>query len=299
MNSLLASIKLELLAARRARTVQLLLFVFLGMVVASSIIGFLTNQNVTRVYTEISAEGLTNAPNPFEHVSPLFYARNAIIYVTLIGALLAIVLGAQATLRDRKAGTSGLVLSRPEPGRIRLCGQFAGVAILLAIVLAVSVAVTWAIIGAIVGAPLGPDPTMRLIGFGAVSWLLLLSFVLLGMLGGLRSRREATALLVPFVVWSIVAFVIPQIGTAARPVSLLNPVPATATPGAGFELAEAITAPFSVTEQFKLIAGQLLEDATVTGSAGLALLVLLVTFAVLLVVVLATPRAALLRGLHA
>lgn len=88
----------------------MLLLVFLGMVVISSVIE-VTNQTVTNVYREISAEGLTTAPHPFDRISPLFYARNSTIYVTLIGALLAIVLGAQATLRDRKADTMGIVVS--------------------------------------------------------------------------------------------------------------------------------------------------------------------------------------------
>lgn len=297
MTAFRASVGLELLAARRTRTAHLLLVVFLGMVIASSVIGFITNQTVTSVYDEIAAEGLTTAPNPFTGVSPLFYARNAVIYVVLIGALLAIVLGAQATLRDRKAGTSGLVLTRPTAKAPRLLGQFAGLAIVLAVVLTVAVAITWAIISAIDGAPLNIDLTSRLLGFGALSWLLLLTFALLGMLGGLRSRREATALLVPFVVWSVVAFVIPQVGTAARPVSLLNPVPAVAAQGGGFELVAAITGPLSVTEQFKRVSGQLLQDATVGGDAALGLLVMIATFAIMLAIVLATPRAALLRGL--
>lgn len=114
-------------------------------------------------------------------------------------------------------------------------------------------------------APLGIDNTARLIGFWTLSWVLLLTFVLLGMLAGLRSRREATAFLVPFVVWSVVAFVVPQIGTAARPVSLLNSVPAVATPGAGFDMAAMITRPLSVTEQFKQVAGQFLLDTSVSG----------------------------------
>lgn len=224
--------------------------------------------------------------------------RNAIIYVTLIGALLAIVMGAQATLRDRKAGTSGLVLSRPVAGVARLCGQFAGVGTVLAGVLALSMMLTWTIISAIVGAVLGVDATLRLIGFGALSWLLLAIFVLLGMLAGLRSRREASALLVPFVVWSLLAFVVPQIGTAARPVSLLNPVPAVVSSGSGFELAATITGPLSVTEQFKRLSGLLLQDATVTGSPAVTLTTMAVTFLLIFIVVLLTPRAVFLRGLN-
>ena len=48
-------------------------------------------------------------------MSPLYYARNAVIYVLLIGSLMAIVLGVQATVRDRKASTVDLVLSDRSP----------------------------------------------------------------------------------------------------------------------------------------------------------------------------------------
>lgn len=47
----------------------------------------------------------------------------AVIYVLLIGSLMAIVLGAQATLRDRKESTADLVLSRPVGSASRLLEQ--------------------------------------------------------------------------------------------------------------------------------------------------------------------------------
>ena len=114
MTSILVSARHEMLNTRRTRTAHLLLFVFIGMVVASSVIGWVTNQIVTGVYEKVLAAGLTTAPNPFTGVTPLFYARNAVIYVMLIGSLMAIVLGVQATLRDRKAA-SGSCWPRRSP----------------------------------------------------------------------------------------------------------------------------------------------------------------------------------------
>jgi len=299
VNTFVTSARFELLMVRRTRTAHLLLAVFVGMVTASSVIGYATNRTVTRVYNEISAQALTTAPNPFTGVSPLFYARNAVIYVVLIGALLAIVLGAQTTLRDRKAGTSGLILSRPTSASGRLLGQFAGLAVTLGVVLVASMAISWIIISIIAGQPLAPDLTLRLLGFTALAWMLLLIFTLLGMLTGIRSRRETTAFLVPIVVWSVVAFIVPQIGTAARPVSLLNPVPAQATLGGSFEGLSQVAAPLSVTEEFKFVSGLLLQDNTVTGNLGVAVASLLGTFAAMLAIVLLTPRRSLRRDLDA
>lgn len=298
MNTFLVSARHEMLNTRRARTAHLLLIVFIGMVIASSVIGWVTNQTVTSVYEKVVADGLTTAPNPFGGVTPLYYARNAVIYVLLIGSLMAIVLGVQATLRDRKAATTDLVFSRPVAVAARLLGQLAGLGIVLAAVIGMSFTVSWVIISVINGAPLGWADTGRVIAFGLLSWVLLTTFALLGMLTGLRSKQETTALLVPFVIWSAVAFVLPQIGTAARPVSLLNPVPAVSSSGGYFDVVSVITGPLSVTEQFKRASSIVLQDTTVTGDAASSILILLAFLAVMTVVVVATPRNRMRSGLN-
>lgn len=298
MNTFLVSARHEMLNTRRARTAHLLLFVFIGMVIASSVIGWVTNQTVTGVYEKVVAQGLTTAPNPFTGVTPLYYSRNAVIYVLLIGSLMAIVLGVQATLRDRKAVITDLVLSRPVASASRLLGQFAGLGVVLAAVIGISFVASWVIISMINGAPLGWADTGREVVFGLLSWVLLATFALLGMLTGLRSKQETTALLVPFVVWSAVAFVLPQIGTAARPVSLLNPVPAVSSTGSYFDIVSTITGPLSLTEQFKRASSIVLQDTTVTGNATSSILILLAFLAVMTVIVVATPRNRMRSGLH-
>jgi len=298
VNTFLVSARHEMLNTRRARTAHPLVVVFIGMVIVSSAIGWVTNQTVTGVYEKVVADGLTTAPNPFTDVTPLYYARNAVIYVLLIGSLMAIVLGVQATLRDRKAGTIDLVLSRPVGPVSRLLGQLAGLSVVLAAVIGISFLVSWIVICVINGAPLGWADTGRVVVFGLLSWVLVTTFALLGMLTGLRSRQETTALLVPFVIWSAVAFVLPQIGTAARPVSLLNPVPAVSPTGGSFDALATITGPLSVTEQFKRASSIILRDTTVTGDATSSFLVLLAFLVGMTVVVLATPRSGMRRGLN-
>lgn len=290
MNTFLVSARHEMLNNRRTGTSHLLLIVFIGMVIASSVIGWVTNQTVTGVYEKVVADGLTTAPNPFTGVTPLYYARNAVIYVLLIGSLMAIVLGVQATLRDRKAATTDLVLSRPVGSAARLFGQLAGLGVVLAAVIGISFSVSWVIISIIKTAPLGWADTGRVVVFGLLSWVLLTTFALLGMLTGLRSKQETTALLVPFVIWSAVAFVLPQIGTAARPVSLLNPVPAVNSTGGYFDIVSTITGPLSVTEQFKRASSIILQDTTVTGDATSSILILVAFLIVMTVIVVATPR---------
>lgn len=298
MNVFLASAGHEMLSVRRARISHLLLAVFVGMVSVSSIIGWITNTTVTSVYEQILAAGLTTAPNPFTSVPALYYARNAVIYVVLIGSLMAIVLGVQATIRDRKAGTTSLILSRPVGTIARLAGQLAGLGAVIAAVLAVSMAISWAAISIIVGEALGPDPTIRLIGFVGCAWTLLMVFASVGMLAGIFSKRESTALLVPFVVWSGLAFVLPQLGTAARPVALLNPVPITVATGGYFDLVAAITAPLAITEQFKRAASILLQDVNVPGSPIGSIAILIAFLLVAVTVVVFVPRQKLRGALN-
>ncbi|MDH6238529.1 ABC transporter permease subunit [Cryobacterium sp. CG_9.6] len=297
MSVFVTSARQEMLSVRRARIAHLLLAVFLGMVSVSSIIGWVTTTTVTKVYDRILADELTTAPNPFTSIPALYYARNSVIYVVLIGALMAIVLGVQATLRDRKSATTSLILSRPVRTTARLSGQLAGLGIVILTVLAISTFISWAAISIITGALLGPDATIRLIGFAACAWLLLMVFAVTGMVAGIYSKRETTALLVPFVLWSALAFVLPQLGTAARPVALLNPVPIPLPTGGYFDLVSAITGPLSVTEQFKRAASILLQDNNVTGDPLLSVVILIAFFIVAATVVVLTPRRRLRSAL--
>ncbi|HMM83310.1 MAG TPA: ABC transporter permease [Terrimesophilobacter sp.] len=294
MNGFTASFQHELLCTRRARIPQLLLLVFLAMVSMSSFIGWSTRNTVNAVYQQISADGLTTAPNPFSGTPDLFYAQNSTIYVVLIGALMAIVLGVQSTIRDRKATTYALVLSRPVTSAGRLLGQLAALSVVIAVVLAISIVINWGSIGVITGSILGPDSTTRLATFGVLSWILLTAFAMVGMFSGIYSKKETTALLAPFIAWSVVAFILPQLGTAARPVALLNPIPSIPPPSGGiFDTINLFTGPLAITEQFKRAASIVLKDSTVTGSVTAATLVLLIFLVVLIFFVAATPRTKL------
>ena len=299
MNGFTASFQHEVLCTRRARVPQLLLYVFLGMVSVSSFIGWSARSTVTAVYQQITAAGLTTAPNPFQGASPLYYAHNSVIYVVLIGALMAIVLGVQATLRDRKAATFVLILSRPVGSVGRLLGQLAALSVVIAVTVMLSAVISWASISAISGGVISADSTLRLTAFAGLSWLLLTGFCLLGMLAGIYSKKETTALLTPFIIWSFITFVLPQLGTAARPVALLNPVPSIPPPSGGvFDVINVITGPLAVTEQFKRAASIVLRDSTVAGSPVAAIIIVVAFVAILTFVLAATARQRMRSALN-
>ncbi len=297
MNGFRATLQQEVLSARRERMPHVLLVVFLGMVSVSSLIGWLTHRTVTSVWEATKAAGLTTAPNPFANASSLSYVKNVVIYVILIGALLAIVLGVSSTLRSRKSRTTDLVLSRPVDVAVHLGAKLAGMAIWLAAILSAAALLTWVSIALIVRGTLGAGDTARLAAFFGLAWVFLLVFVVVGMLSGIHARRETSALLLPIVAWSVITFVLPQLGTAALPVSLLNPVPAVPVQGGSFGIVQQVVGPLALGEQFKTLSGAAL-GTTGSGSLGSAVITLVTTLAAGLLVLLATKRDHLRRDLR-
>ncbi len=298
MDQMITAARQELLSLRREKLPKVLLLVFMSMVIASGFIGWLTNSTVSNVWAETRKAGLTHAPNPFSHVSALFYVRNTVIYMVLIGALMAIVVGVTSMLRDRKAQTFDLVLSRAVTARTYLFGKLLGIALWLSIILAAVASLTWVSVALVTRQLLGISDSTRLFGFFGLSLLFLLIFVLLGMAAGAYARRESSALLVPISVWSIVTFVLPQLGTAAHPVSLLNPVPAPAVHGGSFDTLNMIVGPLSVTEQFKTAGSLLLNDPNATGAYSNSAATLIIALALGLGGVMTINRDRLRGMLH-
>ena len=288
----------EIRSLRREKLAQALLVVFVAMVSLSSFIGWLTNKNVTGIYRKVKEQGLTVVANPFDHVSALYYLRNTVIYLVLVGALLAIVLGVASMIRDRKAHTVDLILVRPVDTRSYLLGKLAGVAAWLAMILVLVTAISWTSIAFIIRKPLTGTDTARLVFFFAMSLLFLIGFVLLGMICALYSSRETSALLLPIAIWSVITFVLPQLGTADHPVSLLNPVPAIANQGGAFSTLNAIFSPFSITEQFKKVSSWILGNTDFVGNPTVSLTILVVAFLVGSLALLSTKRDRLRRELY-
>ena len=167
MTAVLTMARQELVALRRERLPLVLLIVFVVMVSVSSLIGWLTNTTVSNVWQKTVQAGLTRASNPFADVSPLYYARNTVIYLVLIGALMAIVVGVGSTMRDRKARTLDLVLSRPISVPAYLLGKLAGIGAWLAMILATVAVISWVSISLITRGPLPAGDSLRLAGFYA------------------------------------------------------------------------------------------------------------------------------------
>ncbi len=294
-----ATIGHELRSAGRERLPQLLLGIFVGMTAASAFIGSAAKATVTEVYNAAAGQGLTRAPNPFGNVPALYYARNTVIYIVLIGALLAIVIGVQSTMRDRRARTVDLVLTRQMSPAAYLGAKLAGISLGLLAVLGAAGLISVACISAVTGSIPDPEQVLRLMAVFGLAWLFLLSFVALGMLSGIHAATYTSALLIPIVLWSVVIFVLPLLGTAAHPVSLLNPVTPPAAPQTGiFAFTEALTGPLSLGEQFKHVTALLLQDPLATGTMTAGITVILAFLAAGITAVTLTGRTGMRKELH-
>lgn len=282
-----ATIQHEIKAARRERLPQLILIVFLFMVAAASFIGWLTHETVTSVYNEALRQGATTQPNPFLQIPQLDPVKNVIIYMALIGALFAVLIGVRSSVRDRKSRVLDLVFSRPVSKRQYVAARFIGMAIWLGVITVIAAVLTWLSLWIVQGHATSLGNTGRLLAFFALSWLFLLPFMALGMMSGMRAKGETTALLVPILVWALVTFVVPQFGTAEEPISFLNPVPAQpASEGAFFQINHQVLQPFSFTDHYKELSAaslhftddhdttrQMLEFALIVGVTVVPLLV--------------------------
>lgn len=299
MNPWAATVGHELRSAGRERLPQLLLMIFVGMTAASAFIGSAAKGTVTEVYNSAAGQGLTSAANPFGNVPPLYYARNTVIYILLIGALLAIVIGVQSAMRDRRARTIDLVLTRRLSPAGYLGAKMTGISLSFLAILGTAALLSAVCISAVTGSIPAPDQLLRLLGLFGVAWLFLLFFVALGMLSGIHASSYTSALLVPIVIWSVIIFVLPLLGTAAHPVSLLNPVTPPTAPQTGlFALTESLTGPLSLGEQFKHVAALLLQEPQATGTMAGGITVILAFLAAGIGAVLLTGRASMRKEIH-
>ena len=253
-----AAFKHELLSSFRSKSPQLVVSVFLVLTSISSMIGWLTVRNVTKIYNDIVSQNLTTAPNPFTNVPSLYYMRDSVIYVVLIGSLMAIILGAQASLRDRKSNANELIKTRNVNLVHRILGQLTAVGSIIILLEIVALLTSFISIWVIQKTPLSIGAIFSLIGYGAVSAIFMIAIAAIGFTFGTISKSEESSLLYPIVGWAVVTFTIPQIITSTHPVALLNPTPAFST---GTGLAQSVIngiSPLAVMENFKAIANAIL-----------------------------------------
>lgn len=267
MNSFWPSFRTELRLSFRDKNPQIILFLFLILTSLSSLISWLTVRNVSQIYVTIRRLGFTKSANPFGNVSALYFVRNSVIYVILIGSLLAIILGAQASIRDRKSLTASLIKSRNVSLSSKFAGQLLAIFTILFFAIVIVSIAAYLSIWLILGHSMSGSSAIHLIIYGVLSLLLLMSISAIAFAYSFYTSTEENALLVPVIFWSAATFIVPLIVTSVRPIALLNPTPSIISGSGVPHLVQIVLSPFMVMENFKSIANSILGlDSSIKNS---------------------------------
>jgi ABC-type transport system involved in multi-copper enzyme maturation permease subunit len=226
MIALIAAHQLRML--RRDRIFLAILAALLLMTALAGFIGWSSHNTITKVYRESSAmlasEGKPAPPAPFALKPHLSLLSNMTIYIMLIGALLAIIVGHLAIVSDRVSGTTRLIFARPVPRSTYFLGKLAGIGAALGGILAVSYVLSVISLVIVNSSLPTADEFGRLALFYLISLAYMLLFALVGVTAALVVPGRSLALLVALGVWMVVTFMIPQFTSGLRPTASLNPV---------------------------------------------------------------------------
>lgn len=268
----------QVVSLRRQRIFLALLATLMTMTALAGVIGWLSHRTIVRVYDEavrlLAAEGKAAPPNPFELKPTLSLLSNMAIYIPLIGALLAVVLGHLSLADDQTNGLGRLIFSRRISRTNYVLGKLLGAGGVLAGILSISLVVSTVSLVIVNRAMPAAADLGRLALFYALSWLYLMLFALVGMVTVLLTRRRSLALLAALGVWLVVTFAVPQLTSGLRPTASLNPIADPVSTSQPFFRATSKARPFSVSEQYKEASARILETGAAEPVARTALRVL-------------------------
>jgi ABC-type transport system involved in multi-copper enzyme maturation permease subunit len=250
----------------KEKTFIILLIIFILMTIFSTYIGWSAKNTIINVYQEtvkeLSLKGIKEIPpNPFTGIPDLSILKNMIVYVFLIGSLLALVIGNSAFIKDRRSGVLRIIFSKFISKQTYIFGKIVGIFETLLLVIFISFLLSLFSTILISGHFLTPIEILKLSGFYAISLVYLLIFSMVGLYFAINSDGESIALLIPVIIWVLITFVIPQITSSLVPTALLNPTNIQAvTPHSNFfHILQIVIRPFSISESYKEISGILLE----------------------------------------
>jgi ABC-type transport system involved in multi-copper enzyme maturation permease subunit len=278
----------QVLSLRRQRTFLALLVTLLIMTSLAGVLGWLSHNTITRVYNDatslLAADGMPAPPNPFQLKPTLSLLSNMAVYIPLIGALVALVLGHLAMADDQSDGVARLIFTRGATRMSYVVGKVLGAAAVLAAILTASLAVSVVSLAIVNQAIPTASDLGRLALFYGLSWLYLFMFAMVGMVTVLLTRRRSLALLAGLGVWLVLTYALPQFASGLRPSASLSPISDPASTSQAFFRVTSHVRPLSVTEQYRAAVAQVLRTATPEPAADTVLRVLpnIVAIAVLL-----------------
>ncbi len=213
MQTILVIARREWQAAFRNRQFLIITALFLGLSILSVYIGSTTKHAEMRLYNDtvarLTAEGSTVLPAKPE-INTLAILANLTEYVSIVGAILAVILGYNALIEEKQSGGLKLILTRPVYrdrlltdkllGNAAVIGALLGLAFVFNVTLLVAIRGVWPTLGEI----------SRLAAFIGLSFVYMLIFLTVSMLLSIRMKSSANVFLVVLVLWMLVSFVLPQ-----------------------------------------------------------------------------------------
>lgn len=277
------------LILRRQHVTLVGLATMLAVTVMAGILGWSSHHTIVRVFDEAvrlqAAAGQPAPPNPFLLRPSLSLLSNMVVYVPLIGALLALVVGHLALAEDQGQATGRLMFTRQVSRTQYALGKILAAARFLAVTMVACAVVSIAAL-LVVNRALSASDVGRLAGFYVLSWAYLTVFALVGMVTALLARRRSLALLSGMGVWLVITFVIPQVTSGLRPTQSLNPLTeAVGTSQAFFRVTQQAQ-PLSIVEQYKTASGTVLGTSPPTSTAETLLAIVPVVLAAVLLTLL-------------
>ncbi len=249
----------------RERTVALLSGLFVVLVLVSAYLGWSATSTVNAIYADaasyLKSTGQVVPPNPVLDISPLSLLRNMSIYVSLIGALAAIVVGYQLIAADRKSGVVPLLGSRPFQRGAYARGKITALAQVLGALMAIAGVISVATFLLLPQFSLSVLGWLKLFAFFALSFGYMMLFGLLALAAAAKSKSESAGLLLPVTVWLTITFILPSLTANIHPTAAINPISALAPPPDTpfFHWTGALIGPFSLAESFKYLSAELLD----------------------------------------
>lgn len=251
--------------AARERSVLLIVVLFVALVLLSAWLGWRATATVDTIYADaatfLAGQGRPVPPNPVLSVSPLGLMRNVSVYVSLIGALAAIVVGNRLVALDRRSGVLPLLRTRPARAWAYAWGKVAALAVLVLGLTGVAALVAVLTLLALPAVQVTGAQWGQLAGFFALSGLYMMSFGCLGLAAAARSRSETVGLLLPVTAWLLVTFVLPSLTANIHPTASINPVSALAAApdSAFFHWTGWLLGPLSLAESYRYASAALLD----------------------------------------
>ena len=215
MNTTLKIARKEITDALRNKLFLITLGLLLLLAIVSITLGALQIRAAMADYNNsiefLKSMGKTELP-PKPSLNPLAASKGFVNYLGMIGALLAMILGNHAIVKERRSGTLKLLLSRPVYRDSLLNGKLLGNLWLLIFISSLLGIITYISLFLIGRVSLSADDTVRMIFFFIMSFLYMAVFLILAVALSLLIPNGNKALLFTIIVWLVFAFVFPQIG---------------------------------------------------------------------------------------